>query len=163
MHIDPYIDQVRSQLTAAAALGDERTQQVAATLASSAAAAVRLAIINALSEATGQVNAALLDTPGTGAATVSLQLDGDDVALSVRRMPADDSPMAAPEDGEATARISLRLTEQLKVDVERAATAESISVNTWLVRSARAGLSARRPTDPAGSKGTHRITGWVTG
>ena len=163
MNIDPYLDQVRSQLAAAAALGDERTQQVAAALISSATASVRLAIINALSDATSHINAALLDQPGAGGATVSLQLNGDDLELNVRRIPADDAPLTPPEDGEATARISLRLSEQLKSDVERAATAESISVNTWLVRSARSGLTTHRPTDPSGTRGAHRITGWVTG
>ena len=69
-----------------------------------------------------------------------------------------------------TPRISLRLSEALKSDVEAAAKADAVSVNTWLVRAAGHALSHRsRPGDASGASGTstrvsgHRITGWVNG
>ena len=46
----------------------------------------------------------------------------------------------------ATARINLRLPEQLKARVEEAAGRERLSVNAWLVRAAAAALARDDPT-----------------
>src|ERR1700722_2060197 len=132
MRLDDHITQVQEQVASAAALGDERTRQIAATLAEAIAPAVRLAIISALSSAADEITAALLDTPGAPA--ISLQLDGADVRIDVRM--TDAAPQTIADDGEASARISLRLSEALKTDVEGAARHEGISINTWLVRAA---------------------------
>jgi hypothetical protein len=43
-------------------------------------------------------------------------------------------------DGDAIARINVRMPEQLKARVDRAAEREGISVNAWLVRAASARL-----------------------
>ncbi len=167
MQIDTHVHPVQEQLRAAAALGDERTQQIAEALAGAATAAVRLAILNALAQATVEINSALLDCPSTR--SVALHLDGDEVLMSVSAPPEEH---VAAQEGDATARISLRLPERLKADVEQAASQESISVNTWLVRAARNGLTSNRSgrADSAGrgdwappGRGGHRITGWVSG
>lgn len=170
MQLDDYVAQVQAQLGATAALGDERTQQVAATLAAAAAPAMRLAIMTALSAATDEITAALLDAPGTPA--VSVRLDGDDVRVEVSAGASEPSTPRGdePPPGEPTARISLRLSEALKSDVEAAATRSGVSVNTWLVRAATAALAGARPgpgvwgefigNSPGGS---HRITGWING
>lgn len=174
MHLDDYVRQVHDQLGATAALGDERTQQIAATLTAAAAPAVRLAIMAALGEAADEITAALLDSPGSP--TVSIRLNGEDVRVEVASTePAPTS--ARTDDGDASARISLRLSEQLKADVEQAAGAEGVSVNTWLVRAAgtaltptwssvftaASGLGGRNAT--GGKRGTnaHRVTGWING
>ena len=185
MHLDDYLHQVHEQLRSAAALGDERTQQIAATLASTAEASVRLALIAAVSATTREITAALYESQGGPAVTAAL--DGDEIRLDIA---ASDTTAAQqpPDDGrpaDATARISLRLSEQLKADVEQAATQESVSVNTWLVRAATTALgrSGGRqgggwpgggwpgggPASWGGSwagpqgRGSHRFTGWVTG
>jgi uncharacterized protein (DUF1778 family) len=181
MHLDRYIDQVHAQLGAAAALGDERTQQVAQTLAGTATSAIRLAILGALGEAADEITAALLDTPG--APSVSVRLDGDDVRVDVQSTagPEPVTPRAADE-GEATARISLRLSESLKAEVEQAAGGEGVSVNTWLVRAASNALGGGWRFGPGGAFGpggpfgpggnaqrrrgggnAHHVTGWIDG
>lgn len=164
MDLDPYVSLVTDQLLAAAALGDERTQQVAAALAAAAAAAVRLAAMSAISATADEINAALLDTPNVSA-TVSVQLENDEPTIRV-----DSTAVAPPSqaadpgpDGDASARISLRLPELLKADIDSAANRESVSVNTWLVRAARAAL---HPTRTASTSDVHtgrHIRGWVTG
>jgi hypothetical protein len=168
MHLDDHITHVQQQLSAAAALGDERTQQIAATLAAAVAPAVRLAIISALSSAADEITADLLDSPG--AAAISVQLDGSDVRIDVRSMDAAPQATTVADDGDASARISLRLSEALKSDVEGAARREGISVNTWLVRAATRALATAQGN--AGASGTHsprqtstahRITGWING
>jgi hypothetical protein len=169
MHLDPYVQQVHDQLRAAAALGDERTTQIAGALAGSADSAVRLAILAAVSDAVAEITAALLDVQGGPAVTAAL--DGDEIRVVVSSTTAN-AGQPPPDDGEATARISLRLSDNLKADVEQAAGRDGVSVNTWLVRAAGAALN--RPNGSPGGwpggwpgsahgGGSHRFTGWVTG
>lgn len=141
MHLDQHLDQVHAQLTAAAALGDDRTQEIAASLATAAAPAVRLAVLNAVSAAADEITAALLDYPGSPAVTV--RLDGDEIHVGVRSIAASaEAPATEPrrDDADASARISLRLSETLKAEVDEAAGRDGVSVNTWLVRAATAAL-----------------------
>jgi hypothetical protein len=169
MDVERFITGIQRQLETTAALGDERTQQVAAALASSITAAARLAILEAISATAAEVSAALLEAgPGP---TVTLRLDGSEVHLDLTGAPpaAGDEPRL--DDGEATARISLRLSDALKAEIEKAATREGVSVNSWLVRAATAALSpssgswASSPGWPgwSGRHGAQRVTGWVTG
>ncbi|WP_308251271.1 ribbon-helix-helix protein, CopG family [Streptomonospora nanhaiensis] len=65
-----------------------------------------------------------------------------------------------------TARINVRLPEQLKAAIEEAAAREGRSVNAWLGRAAAASLQRSghdpRPDLPSGGKRTKQgITGWV--
>jgi hypothetical protein len=168
MQLDDFIHQVHEQLGASAALGDERTQQIAATLATTVEPAVRLAIMNALAEAADEITAALLDVPGSPA--VSVRLDGDQLRVDV--LIGDPQPSARlADDGDASARISLRLSEALKADVEAAAGGEGLSINTWLVRAATNALAtgagargwAGRPGAAGRGHNTQRITGWING
>jgi hypothetical protein len=169
MQIDDYVQQVHDQLATGAALGDERTQQIAGTLASAATPAVRLAIMSALAAAADEITAALLDLPG--APTVAVRLDGDEVRIEVLGGEPEPAPATRADDGEPSARISLRLSEALKSDVEAAAGREGVSVNTWLVRAAAAALAPPWPggaaawADAARRRGNnvHRLTGWING
>jgi hypothetical protein len=167
MQLDDYVQQVQEQLGAAAALGDDRTRELAATLATAAAPAVRLAILAALAAAADEITAALLDTPG--APTVAVHLDADDIRIAVGTSPTEPAQPSRPDDGDTTARISLRLSEALKAEIDDAASRSEISVNTWLVRAATAALGATS----AGSHGasgwggrganSHHVTGWING
>ena len=51
-------------------------------------------------------------------------------------------PAAAPDDA-LTARITLRISDSLKAQVELAAARESLSVNSWIVRALARGLETR--------------------
>ena len=170
MELEQFLHDVSRQLTAAAALGDERTREVAAALADTARSSVRMAILDALAAATVEVTDALHAASGGAQPipAVNLQLTGDQVRFTVITPP--DPEPAEPaasrsDDGDATARISLRLTDTLKADIERAAGKAGVSVNSWLVRAATRAL--RPDGAPAGgwrsAGGGHRFTGWVTG
>jgi len=169
MELHIHVAQVQEQLETAAALGDDRTQQTAAALATAAAPAMRLAILSAVSAAADEITAALLDSPGSPA--VLVHLDGDDLRIEVRAT-ADQASAPADDTGDASARISLRLSETLKADIESAARREAISVNSWLVRAATNGLGPqwgrfadpRRQGGPVGRGGSaHHVTGWING
>lgn len=138
MHLDPHVASVHDQLTAAAALGDDRTREIAESLATAAAPAVRLAILDAISAAADEITSALLDYPGSPA--VTSRLDGDEVRVEVRASAPTEAEPPRTDDGEASARISLRLSEALKADIDAAAERDGVSVNTWLVRAATAAL-----------------------
>lgn len=167
MDVDRFVSRVREQLAAAAALGDDRAQQVATVLAAAADPAVRLAIVGALSAAADEITAALLDSPGAPAVTVSL--DADDIRVDVRAAASADDDATdepPPDDADATARISLRLTESLKTAIETAARSDGLSVNAWLVRAATIAV-ARRGSGEAPFRGRRagvsHVTGWING
>lgn len=166
MHLAPRIAQVHDQLTAAAALGDERTREIAAALATAAAPAVRLAVLDAVSAAADEITAALLDHPGSP--SVSVQQDGDEVRIHVQAASHAATTGPRRDDGDTSARISLRLSETLKSDVDDAADRDGVSVNTWLVRAAAAALAdeTARGVPRAGQRSKHdhhRVTGWING
>jgi hypothetical protein len=145
MQLDPHVSRVRDQLIAAAALGDDRTREIADALTTAAIPAVRLALLAAVSEMADEATAALLDHAGSPA--VAVRIDDSKVAVDVRAASApDDSAPGRHEGGDASARISLRLTDSLKADIDTAAERDGVSVNTWLVRVAGAALP--RPGAP---------------
>jgi hypothetical protein len=153
MQLDTYVEQVQDQLTATAALGDERVREVAATLAGAASPAIRLAILSALATAADEITTALLDRPGSP--TVVVRLDADEIAIAVTG-PTESTSVPRPDDGDTSARISLRLSEALKAEIDTAANRAGISVNTWLVRAATSALGSGPVVT-----GTQRLTGWI--
>jgi hypothetical protein len=179
MQLEQHIAQVQEQLRAAAALGDERAREIAAALAIAAAPAVRLAVLNALASAADEITSALLDYPGSPA--ISVRLDGDQLVTDVHvTQQATELEDTRRDDGEANARISLRLSEALKAEIDAAAEEDGVSVNTWLVRAASAALqpSPFAGFDPRiagvfgpsargrgrGKRGDQRhISGWING
>jgi uncharacterized protein (DUF1778 family) len=66
-------------------------------------------------------------------------------------------PIAQEDDG-GTARITLRLPESIKSRVERAASGEGISTNSWLVRAVVRGLEQGQQQHRR-RRGGNRITG----
>ena len=79
MDLTPYVASLRDDLAAASAVGDEATARAGSSLAAALEPAVRLALMNALSDLAGEVTEALGDR------TVSLRLSGRDVSVVVDR------------------------------------------------------------------------------
>lgn len=167
MQLDTYVTQVQDQLAAAAALGDDRVREIAGSLVNAAQPAVRLAILGALAAAADEITAALLDAPG--APTVGVRLDTDEIRIAVTGTEVESAQAAQPQradEGDASARISLRLSEALKADVDAAATAAGVSVNTWLVRAASAALQPASGHHHGGNRrqiNAQHVTGWING
>lgn len=163
MHLEAYLTTVHDQLAAAAALGDDRTREIAAALGAMAAPAVRLAVLDAVSAAADEITEALLDQPGSP--TVSVRQDGDEVRVSVQAgvvAPAVVEPRR--DEGDTGARVSLRLSEALKSEIDAAAERDGVSVNTWLVRAAAAALDDRGVRGERRARHeNHRVTGWING
>jgi hypothetical protein len=145
MDLSPYLESLRRDLAAAAAPGGEQVAQTAELLASSLDASARLCFIEVLADAAAEITTKL------DGATVEVRLRGReaDLVVSQETAPAEVPPPVI-ESGDL-ARLTLRLPEQLKEAVERAAAAQGVSVNNWLVRAAS--LALQGPPPPRSSFG----------
>ncbi|HEY2672554.1 MAG TPA: hypothetical protein VGJ07_19550 [Rugosimonospora sp.] len=145
MDLTPYLDSLRRDLAASAAPGGPDVRDAADLLTGSLDASARLTMMELLADAAAEITARL------GSATIEVRLRGRDADLVVTEvaMVDDEAPPAAPvpETGDV-ARITLRLPEPLKDQVERAASAEGASVNAWLVKAVAAALRRGAPGQP---------------
>jgi predicted DNA binding CopG/RHH family protein len=150
VQLQRYIDSLKADLTAVAELGDETTADAAGRLVLTLQASVGLRLLDALSEAALELSDKI---PG---GHVEVRLTGQDPELVfVSEEP--ETPAAAADEA-FTARITLRLPEALKEAVEKAASREGVSVNTWIVR-ALGRTSTSAPTQQSGN----RLTGYARG
>jgi hypothetical protein len=164
MDLTPYVENLRNQLAIAADAGGEDARALAERLTAPLEPALRLMLLDALSAAAEELTRELAPT------SVELRLRAGEPDFVVMTAPADDplepaagasAPVPPETDEVATARINLRLPEQLKAAIEQAAGRERLSVNAWLVRVlADAVAPGDRPGKRAGRHG-QSYTGWV--
>lgn len=141
MELSQHVSGLQSQLVKAAENGTEDTRAVAERLAAGLDAAARLVLLDVLSEAVGEITRDL--APGS----VDLRLRGRDVEFVVTQVtPETDDTHAAPIDLDdaSTSRTTLRLPDALKAQVDEAAAADGLSVNTWLVRAVASALQPKQ-------------------
>jgi hypothetical protein len=166
MDLTPYVENLRRQLVVAAEAGGDDARALAERMTAPLDSAVRLMLLDALSAAADEITREL--APGS----VDLRLRSGEPDFLVTSPPTDDpgptdatnpsAPVPPEPDEGATARINLRLPEQLKAGVELAAGRERLSVNAWLVRVVAAAVAPddRRPRQRGGRVG-QAYTGWV--
>jgi hypothetical protein len=167
MELQPYVDRVRHELSVAAAAGGSDAEALANRLTAPLESAIRLALLEALSEAAEQITRDL--APGS----VDVRLRGRDPEFTVSSGMEDWAevadgpafgtlPVVAPEseDDGGTWRVTLRLPENLRTGVDAAARADGLSVNAWLVRAVTAALGGGNTRRPRGDSGKH-FSGWV--
>ena len=172
MNLAQYIDDLHEQLMVAADAGGDDSRLLAERLTGPLESATRLILLDALAAAANEITRDL--APGS----VEVRLRGRDPEFVVTPAAVNDSledvtdseprrigtTVEAETDEGNTARMTLRLPEQLKSRIEQAAGGESLSVNAWLVRAVADALdpgdrdrrSARR-----GPPGGQRYTGWA--
>ena len=141
MDITPYVENLRHDLVAAAEAGGPETKAAAERLAMALDPAVRLALMDALSQAAAEITSEL------PAGSVDLRLKGREpqFVVDVPTMPmqapvAPTAPAApAPPDAEdeeedgSVARITLRIPESVKYKAEELAAKTGHSLNSWMV------------------------------
>lgn len=154
MNVTGQVDRLRADLAAAAAAGTDETRRVATLLATALEPAVRLALLEMLSDAAAEVTAAL-DGP-----TVDVRMHGSEPRIVVTTPPEGPEPpaVATADDAEGTARLTLRMPESVKARLEETAARDGLSVNTWLVRAVVRALDTL--PNPRGGR---RITGYARG
>jgi hypothetical protein len=188
MHMDitPYVESLRHDLAAAAEAGGDEARAAAERLALALDPAVRLALMDALSQAAAEITSEL------PAGSVDVRLRGREPQFVVDVPTAPMQPMApqaptppsAPtaaeadvEEDDSVARITLRLPESVKYKAEELAAKSGHSLNSWIVNVVRAATRDRGisvdidlsslpfgevPGFPSGrSRGNKRMTGWV--
>jgi hypothetical protein len=183
MDITPYVESLRHDLAAAAEAGGPEARTAAERLALALDPAVRLALMDALSQAAAEITGEL------PAGSVEVRLRGREPQLVVD-VPTAPMPVTppeppappSPEDGEeeedgAVARITLRIPESVKYKAEELAAKGGHSLNSWIVNVVRAATRERainvdidlsslpfgdRQSFAAGPRrGNKRMTGWV--
>lgn len=138
MQMAHHIQAVQEDLAAVASLAtDEATVEAGRRLTQALGASLQLRLLDVVSEAA----LALSDSvPGR----IEVRLAGRDPELVyIEEEEAEPEPRPSGADDSFSARITLRLPEGLKAQIEVAATVEGASVNTWIVRALQRGLEPR--------------------
>jgi HicB family len=139
MNLAAAVADIAADLAALGALGDEAMVQAADKLATAMEGPVTARLVEILGQAAAELDA------GQSRARVEVRLVGGDAELVlVDREPLSHAAESEPE-GDADARISLRLSSQLKARIEAASAREGLSVNSWIVRAL--GRQSRPQTD----------------
>ena len=169
MDLNPYVDDLRRELAVAAEAGGADARALADRLVAPLEAAVRLMLLDALSAAADEITGEL----APGSVELRLRSGAPEFVVTPPAPPADADgpdpdvlppppPPDAPDGG--TARINLRLPEQLKASAEQAAAREGLSLNAWLIRAvaaAVAGPQRGRDHGPRPNRPGQTFTGWV--
>ncbi|MGX6601297.1 YlcI/YnfO family protein [Micromonosporaceae bacterium Da 78-11] len=176
MDLTSYVGHLGREFATLAEAGGEEARALVERLTGPLESAIRMTLLEALSAAADEITRDL--APGS----VELRLRGRDPSFVVTAPPTEPlEPAAATapadldgapdldrliaEDG-PSARINVRLPEQLKASIEEAAAAEGRSVNAWLVRAAAGALQQsdrdqRLEHRDGGRRTKQRLTGWV--
>jgi len=173
MDLTPYVDSLRRDLLAAAEAAGPEVREAAERLTYALDPAARLALMEAISQATSEITA---EMPDGG---VDVRLDGRELAFVVDAAapmpPAPPAPPAPPSSEEmddvTIARVTLRLPESVKAKAEELAARSGHSLNTWLVTAVRAATHegplhvdldlSSLPFSGSTSRAHRRMTGWV--
>jgi HicB family len=164
MDLTLYVRNLRHELAVVAELGGEDARVLFERLTAPLESAIRMTLLDALSAAADEI------TREFAPVSVELRLRAGEPEFVVAPPPADEllepQTVASPPEGDegATARINLRLPEQLKAGIEEAAARERLSVNAWLVRAVAAALMHGDPDRPPRRRGGRlgeSYTGWV--
>jgi hypothetical protein len=135
MQIEVHVEALRNDLASVASLGDEAAGVAAARIAAALDSSFRLRLLEIVGEAAQELSGQI------GHGRIEVRLVGNEPSLVF----VEDEPMAEPTHvaDDASARITLRLPENLKARVEAAANGAGVSVNTWLVQAIARSLDAR--------------------
>jgi hypothetical protein len=134
-----HIDAIKRDLTNVVnALGDESAAEQWRRLADAVEPALRLRVMDLLTEAALSLNGQL------ESGHVEVRLAGRDPELVFVDEPVSPEEPPAPGD-DLSARITLRLPEGLKASLEVHAAREGVSTNAWIVRALARALESRGP------------------
>ena len=179
MDITPFLEGLRRDLASAADAAGPEGRAAADRMLLALEPALRLSLMEALSQAAAEITAELPD------AVVEVRLRGRDPELVVDRTePTQPIQSSAPapaeaddevEDDGTIARVTLRIPESVKNKAEELAGRSGHSLNGWIVTVLRAATSQRAVNvdidlssipffddrGPRPGRGNRRMTGWA--
>ncbi len=129
MKMSKFIDLLSRDLEALGKLGGSDLEAAVSRLIPTLTPVLRTRLLEALTEVAGDLKNQI---PGTH---VEARLNGDEVELVYLQ----DESTNREAPSELNARITLRLPEDLKSRIEKAATNEGVSLNSWLLRASERG------------------------
>jgi hypothetical protein len=124
MLISHYLEGVKADLEGLSSLGGDQFAEFATRMIEAAGPALRTRLLECLDVVVAEHNSA------SGRQDLEVQVAGDEISL--RRSVRDDDVSTPP--GELTARIALRLPEDLKEKIEELAQQHGASTNGWIIR-----------------------------
>lgn len=127
METASFVEKFERDLAAVAVVGGDAVAEAAERLAQALRASAGMRLVETLGEAALEVSQQLPE------GHVEVRLAGPDPQLVYVGPERAEAP-AVPDDDGLTARITLRLPDALKRELEAAAAREGVSLNTWLVR-----------------------------
>jgi HicB family len=143
MKMSLVVEGLRSDALAVGDLGDDVVAEVAERIAAVLARTASSRILDLLSDVAAELSAELPE------GRIEIHLVGDDVELAY----VDEGPRAAESDAELSARITLRLPDDLKARVEESAARDGVSVNGWVLRALERGtFTSKARSGRAGSR-----------
>jgi HicB family len=125
LRISVVAEGLAKDLEALGALGDETTANAARLLAAAMQGPITAKLLEVLGQLAVELGESLPEQ------TVEVRLVGDDAELVVAKAGTTEPDL----EGDADARITLRLSAQLKARIEAASARDGVSVNTYIVRS----------------------------
>jgi hypothetical protein len=146
MDITRHVRAIQSDVAAAAALGDEASAAFGERLAATVESSLQLRLFDVLTEATLALNGQL----SSGRIEVRLLGRDPELVLVEDRAGEIEQPPAPGDD--LSARITLRLPETLKAQVEVVASSEGVSANAWIVRVLSRALEPRSGRTRSGNR-----------
>lgn len=151
MDIERHVQAIQADLAASAALGDEAAVAAGDRLMAAVGSALQLRLLDVLTEA----SLALNDQLSAGHVEVRLAGRDPELVFIEDRAAEPESPPTPGDD--LSARITLRLPEALKAQIEAVASGEGVSTNAWIVRALARAVEPRR--GPA--QGSNRLRGFA--
>ncbi len=151
MQLAHHIQAIQEDLVSAASLAaDEATAEAGRRLTQALGSSLHLRLRDVVNEAALGLSESV---PGR----IEVRLAGRDPELVYVEEEQPEPVQSAGTDDSFSARITLRLPEGLKAQVEVAANLDGTSVNTWIVRALQRGLEPRTRSVRTG----RRLSGWV--
>ncbi|MCA1783822.1 MAG: toxin-antitoxin system HicB family antitoxin [Dermatophilaceae bacterium] len=159
MELSPYLRAIADDLEKVTALADESTRSVTGRLLTALEPSLQMALVQAVSDAVALVSAEL-----DGVVAV-VRMEGRDPVIAVEHTGESQAHQPPAEDeGDDSARVTVRLPQALKQRAEARAVESDQSLNTWIVQSIRRSTREdafippfARPRVP----GSRRVTGWA--
>ncbi|MEU0631009.1 hypothetical protein [Streptomyces sp. NPDC005989] len=173
MDLAPHVTNLSKALAAAGTAGGEEAEAFLERFAIPLQSAIRLALLEVVSEAAEEISSTL----PTGSVDVRLRGSNPGFLLTTSTEPGADgskepgtetdgpSVAALAADEGPVSRITVRMPERLKQQVDEAAGQEGVSANAWLVRAAATAVQTARSKGPGRSRGLRmdqRHQGWLS-
>lgn len=167
MDLTTYVSNLGREFATLAETSGDEARELVERLSGSLESAIRMTLLETLAAAADEITVDL--APGS----VELRLRGRDpdfvVNAPLAERAEDDTTSEGGADGDPliaeegpSARINVRMPEQLKTAIEEAAAKEGRSVNAWLVRAAATALQrSEREQRPEPRAARQAFTGWV--